>query len=222
MFETDTLKTSLGDLKITFIGHGTLMFALGDTIIHVDPVSAEADYSKMPKADLILITHEHFDHLDPAAVAAIRKPATTILLTAKCAAKLTGGTIMKNGDTREVGRLKVEAVPAYNITHKRPSGDPFHPRGEGNGYVVTFGDTRVYIAGDTENTPEMKTLKDIAVAFLPMNLPYTMTPEMVADAARAFRPRILYPYHFGKTDTAELVKLLADEKGIEVRLRKLP
>ncbi|HRT96546.1 MAG TPA: MBL fold metallo-hydrolase, partial [Planctomycetota bacterium] len=113
MFETDTLKTSLGDLKITFIGHGTLMFALGDTIIHVDPVSAEADYSKMPKADLILITHEHFDHLDPAAVAAIRKPATTILLTAKCAAKLTGGTIMKNGDTREV----IDEIVALSKKH---------------------------------------------------------------------------------------------------------
>jgi len=222
VFETDTLKTSIGELKITFIGHGTLMFALGNTILHVDPVSAEADYAKLPKADVILITHEHFDHLDPAAVAAIRKQGTTVLLTAKCAAKVPGGTIMRNGDTREVGKLRVEAVPAYNIVHKRPSGDPFHPRGEGNGYVVTFGDTRIYIAGDTENMPEMKALKDIAVAFLPMNLPYTMTPEMVADAARAFRPRILYPYHFGKTDTAELVKLLADEKDIEVRIRRLP
>ena len=221
MFETDTLETSLGELKITFIGHGTLMFAVGDTIIHVDPVSAEADCSKLPKADLILITHEHRDHLDPAAVAAIRKGGTIVLLTAKCAATLSGGTVMRNGDIRNVGKFKIEAVPAYNIAHRRPTGEPFHPRGEGNGYVVTLGGTRIYVAGDTESIPEMKALKDIAVAFLPMNLPYTMTPEMVADAARAFRPRILYPYHFGKTDTAQLAKLLAGEKGIEVRIRKL-
>jgi L-ascorbate metabolism protein UlaG (beta-lactamase superfamily) len=105
--------------------------------------------------------------------------------------------------------------------HKRPDGAPFHPKGRGNGYVLAFGDTRVYVAGDTENVPEMKALEAIAVAFLPMNLPYTMTPEMVADAARAFRPRILYPYHFGDTDTARLVALLKDEKGIEVRLRSM-
>jgi len=221
MFETDTVKTSLGDLKLTFIGHGTLMFALGDTVIHVDPVSAEADYSKLPKADLVLITHDHFDHLDPKAVAAIRKPDTTILYTPACAAKLPGGIAMKNGDARDVGRLKVEAVPAYNIAHKRPTGQPFHPRGQGNGYIITFGDTRVYVAGDTENIPEMKALKDIAVAFLPMNLPYTMTPEMVADAAKTFRPRILYPYHYGDTDTAQLTRLLAGEDDIEVRIRRL-
>jgi L-ascorbate metabolism protein UlaG (beta-lactamase superfamily) len=104
---------------------------------------------------------------------------------------------------------------------KRPDGTPFHPKGEGNGYVLTFGTTRVYVAGDTENVPEMKDLKAIDVAFLPMNLPYTMTPEMVADAVRGFRPRILYPYHFGDTDTGKLVALLAAEKGIEVRIRKM-
>jgi len=221
MFETDVIKTSAGNLTITFVGHGTLMFAFGGMTIHVDPVSREADYTKMPKADLILVTHEHGDHLDPAAIAAIRKFTTAIVLTEKCAEKVAGGLVMGNGDVRELAGLKIEAVPAYNILHKRPSGDPFHPRGVGNGYIITFGDKRVYVAGDTENTPEMKKLKDIAVAFLPMNLPYTMTPEMVADAARAFRPAILYPYHFGKTDTSLLVKALADEKGIEVRIRKM-
>jgi L-ascorbate metabolism protein UlaG (beta-lactamase superfamily) len=117
--------------------------------------------------------------------------------------------------------LKIEAVPAYNIVHERSSGLPFHPKGNGNGYVITFGDKRVYVAGDTENTPEMKKLKDIDIAFLPMNLPYTMTPEMVADAAKAFRPKILYPYHFGNTDTSELVRLLEGEEGIEVRIRDM-
>jgi L-ascorbate metabolism protein UlaG (beta-lactamase superfamily) len=219
--ETDVIKTSGGDLKITLIGHGTLMFAFGDKIIHVDLVSSEADYSTMPKADIILITHEHRDHLDPAAIAAVRKEGTAVLLTERCSAAVPGGIVMKNGDTRTVGGLRIEVVPAYNLVHRRPSGEPFHPRGSGNGYVITFADTRVYVAGDTENVPEMKALKDIAVAFLPMNLPYTMTPEMVADAAKGFRPRILYPYHFGKTDTSELVRLLAAEKSINVRIRRM-
>jgi len=221
MFESDTIETSEGKLEVTFVGHGTLMFAFGGQVIHVDPVSREADYGRMPKADLILITHEHGDHLDPAAIATIRNEGTAVVLTEKCAAKVSGGIVMKNGDTRKVGDLAIEAVPAYNLLHKRPTGHPFHPRGDGNGYIITFGDKRVYVAGDTENTPEMKKLEKIDVAFLPMNLPYTMTPEMVADAARAFRPSIVYPYHFGKTDTAQLVKLLAGEKDIEVRIRRM-
>lgn len=221
MFEEDTIKTAGGELKITLVGHGTLMFTFGGKIIHVDPVSREADYSKMPKGDIILVTHEHSDHLDPQAIAAVRKAGTQVLLPEKCASAVTGATVMKNGDTREVQGLKIETVPAYNIVNKRPSGQPFHPPGEGNGYVITFGDKRVYVAGDTENIPDMKKLSQIDVAFLPMNLPYTMTPAMVADAARTFRPKILYPYHFGQTDTSELVRLLAGEKDIEVRIRKM-
>ena len=221
MFESDTFTTSAGELTITFVGHGTLMFALGDMVIHVDPVSREADYTKMPKADVILVTHEHGDHLDPAAIAAVRQEGTAIILTEKCAARVSGGMVMANGDVRTVAELKVEAVPAYNIAHKRPSGEAFHPRGDGNGYVITFGDTRVYVAGDTENVPEIKELEEIAIAFLPMNLPYTMTPEMAAEAARGFRPRIVYPYHFGETDTSELVRLLEGEAGIEVRVRRM-
>ena len=116
--------------------------------------------------------------------------------------------------------LTIEAVPAYNLVHKRDNGEPFHPKGQGNGYVITFGDKRVYVAGDTENTPEMKALKGIDIAFLPMNLPYTMTPEMVADAVRAFKPKVLYPYHFGKTDTAKLAALLQSHPEIELRLRQ--
>jgi len=221
MFEEDIIQTSAGDLKITFVGHGTLMFTFGDMVIHVDPVSREADYSGMPKGDLILVTHEHGDHLDAEAMAQVRKDGTEIVLTEKCASAVSGGIVMKNGDVRTVGGLKIEAVPAYNIVHKRDSGQPFHPPGVGNGYVITFGDTRVYVAGDTENTPELKALKGIDVAFLPMNLPYTMTPEMVADAARAIRPGILYPYHYGQTDTSELVDLLAGEEDIEVRIRQM-
>jgi L-ascorbate metabolism protein UlaG (beta-lactamase superfamily) len=190
-------------------------------VIHVDPYGKLTDYSALPKADVVLITHAHGDHLDPAALAAIRKPETRILVAPVCEGKVEGATVLANGGKTTLAGLTVEAVPAYNVAGRRPDGTPFHPKGEGNGYVITFGTTRVYVAGDTENTPEMKALKAIDVAFLPMNLPYTMTPEMAADAVRAFRPRILYPYHFGETDTAKLVALLADEKGTEVRIRKL-
>jgi L-ascorbate metabolism protein UlaG (beta-lactamase superfamily) len=220
-FEQDVVKTGAGDLTITCIGHGTLMFTFGGKVIHVDPVGQYADYSKLPKADLILITHEHRDHLDPKTVAMLRQPGTKIVLNQAAAGQIPGGLVMKNGEVKTVAGLTVEAVPAYNLVHKRDSGEPFHPQGQGNGYVITFGDKRVYVAGDTENTPEMKALKGIDIAFLPMNLPYTMTPEMVADAARAFKPKVLYPYHFGKTDTARLAALLQGNPEIEIRIRNL-
>ena len=219
--EKDTIRTSGGDLDVTFVGHGSLFFGFAGKVIHVDPFGKLADYGSLPKADLVLITHSHGDHLDPAALAAIRKPETRILVAPACEGKVAGATILGNGEETTLLGVTVEAVPAYNLVHKRPDGTPFHPKGEGNGYVLTFGQTRVYVAGDTENVPEMKALKAIDVAFLPMNLPYTMTPEMVADAVRGFSPRILYPYHFGDTDTARLVALLADVKGTDVRLRKM-
>jgi len=220
-FEADIIRTSAGELKITFIGHGTLMFTYGGKTIHVDPVSKEADYTKLPKADLILLTHHHGDHLDLKALEALRTEKTEFVMTEICAQQVKGGRVMKNGDVKVMGGLKIEAVPAYNLVHMRSEGKPFHPKGEGNGYVITFGDKRVYVAGDTENTPEMKKLEQIDAAFLPMNLPYTMTPEMVADAAKAFRPKILYPYHYGETDASKLVELLKDANDIEVRIRKM-
>jgi L-ascorbate metabolism protein UlaG (beta-lactamase superfamily) len=220
-FEKDVLKTSAGDLEITFVGHGTLMFTFAGKVIHVDPFSRLADYATLPKADLILVTHAHSDHLDPHALAAARTPKTVVVVAPACEGKVEGAIVMRNGEEKTLAGVAVTAVPAYNLAHKRPDGNPYHPKGEGNGYVLTFGDTRVYVAGDTENIPEMKALQGIAVAFLPMNLPYTMTPEMVADAARAFRPKVLYPYHYGDTDPSKLVVLLKDEKGIEVRVRKL-
>jgi L-ascorbate metabolism protein UlaG (beta-lactamase superfamily) len=219
--EKDVIPTSAGDLTVTFVGHGSLVLAQGGKTIQVDPFGRLADYSTLPKADLVLITHSHGDHLDPAALAAIRRPDTQVVVAPDCEGKVEGAIIMANGEKKTVAGVEIAAVPAYNLVHKRPDGTPFHPKGRGNGYVLTFGDTRVYVAGDTENIPEMKALEGIAVAFLPMNVPYTMTPEMVADAARAFRPRILYPYHFGDTDTSRLVALLRDEKGIEVRLRRM-
>jgi len=220
-FETDVVQTSAGNLKVTFIGHGSLIFAFGGKIIHVDPYSELADYNQLPKADMILITHEHRDHLDLKALNPIRTEKTVVVLTPLCAQQVTGGIAMNNGDVKIIDGLKIEAVPAYNLVHKRDTGQPYHPQGFGNGYVVTFGDKRVYVAGDTENIPEMKILQDIAVAFLPMNLPFTMTPEMVADAAKAFKPKILYPYHFGNTDTSRLLDLMKDTKEVEIRIRKM-
>lgn len=220
-FETDVIPTSAGDLKITFLGHGSLMLAFDEKSIYVDPYNRVADYSKLPKADVILITHEHHDHLDLEALASVRTERSAVILTETCARQVKGGIVMQNGDVHAVNGLHVEAVPAYNLVHKRENGQPFHPKGVGNGYIMTFGDKRVYVAGDTENIPEMKELQGIDCAFLPMNLPYTMTPEMVADAAKAFQPHILYPYHYGDTDTSKLEELLREENTIEVRIRKM-
>lgn len=220
-FETDVVKTAGGKLEIAFIGHGTLMFTFGGKIIHVDPFSRLTDYSKMPQADMILLTHEHRDHLDLKALDNLRTDKTKIILTKNCAQQVKGGIIMQNGDVKTVDGFKIEAVPAYNLVHMRSEGVPFHPKGNGNGYVITFGDISVYVAGDTENIPEMKQLKDVDVAFLPMNLPYTMTPEMVADAAKAFKPKVLYPYHYGKTDPSKLVELMKNTPEVEIRIRKL-
>jgi L-ascorbate metabolism protein UlaG (beta-lactamase superfamily) len=220
-FEKDVVKTTAGDLEITFIGHGSLMFRFGGKVIHVDPYSKLADYAKLPKADVVLLTHEHQDHLDTAALKQVTSAKTALVLTEKCAEKLPGGIVMKNGDSRNVEGIGIEAVPAYNIVHKRDTGQPYHPKGPGNGYVLTFADKRIYIAGDTENIPEMSRLKGIDIAFLPMNLPYTMTPQMTADAARSFKPKVLYPYHYGETDPARLVELLKENRDIEVRIRRM-
>ena len=219
--ERDIITTSKSDLEVTFIGHGSLMFTYKNIVIHVDPFSRVADYTQFPKANLILITHEHRDHLDPVALEAIRTERTWVILTQSCSAQVPGGVVMKNGDIETVGGLTIEAVPAYNLVHMRSEGIPYHPKGIGNGYVITFSDKRVYVAGDTENIPEMQNLKNIDIAFLPMNLPYTMTPEMVAEAANACKPKVLYPYHFGETDTDQLVELMKSSPEMEVRVRNM-
>ena len=220
-FEKDVFETSGGELAITFIGHGTLMMEFSGKVIHVDPVGNYADYTKLPKADLILITHEHGDHLDIGAINTVKKESTKVVLTKICSNKYEGNAILENGDSGEFAGLKIDAVPAYNIKNVRGDGNPYHPKGNGNGYIIHFADKKVYVAGDTENIPEMATLKDVEIAFLPMNLPYTMTPEMVVEAAKLFHPKILYPYHFGKTDTNELVELIKNQSVTEVRIRKL-
>ncbi len=223
-FDSDVIKTSEGELEMFFIGHGTLMFTYKDMVIHIDPTMREANYANLPDADLILITHHHGDHLDLKAINHVLKKETRVVMTRTCLEQLKNfeATVMRNGDSETMSGVGIEAIPAYNITHKRSNGKPFHPKGEGNAYVLSFGSTHVLIGGDTENVPEIKQLKTpISVAFLPMNVPYTMTPEMVADAALAFRPAILYPYHYGQTDPQELVDLLKNEKDIEVRIRDL-
>jgi len=223
-YESDVIQTSEGELEMFFIGHGTLMFKFNDLVIHIDPVMREADYASMPDADLILVTHEHGDHLDITALNHIMKEDSRVVMTQTCMEQLEDfqANVFKNGDGGTIHGIVIRAIPAYNVEHKRSNGSPYHPKGVGNGYILSFGDTNVLIGGDTENIPEYKNLQvEIDVAFLPMNLPYTMTPEMVADAALAFQPEILYPYHFGQTDPQELVVLLKDEKSIEVRVRDL-
>lgn len=219
-FEKDTFETEKGKLVITFIGHGTLMIEAGKKVIHVDPVSREADYSMFPKGDIILITHEHGDHLDKKALALITQPQTKTLVSQSCKELIDNSLVLVNGEKKSFGDFDIEAVPAYNIVNKRADGLAYHPKGNGNGYVINFGGKRIYIGGDTENIPEMADLKHIDIAFLPMNLPYTMTPQMVADAARSFMPGILYPYHLGNTDPQLLIDLLKDTP-IEVKIREM-
>lgn len=217
---SDTINTSSGVVNMHFIGHGSLMFEINGYVIYFDPVRSSGSYDNLPKADLILVTHEHGDHLDVKLIEDLKKPGTVMYCNELSAAKVPWAKSMKAGDKNEFNKIGIEAVPAYNIVHERAPGQPFHPKGSGLGYILNIGNKRFYVAGDTENTPEMKALKNIDVAFLPMNLPYTMTPEMVADAAKAFKPKILYPYHFGETKTEKITKLL-EGTDIIVRLRNL-
>ena len=186
--------------------------------IQIDPVSQYADYQSFPKADVILITHEHADHLDLQAIQAVSKNQTEVLINESGYKKLEKGNILKNGDeTFILGDVKVEAVPAYNTTAGR---EMYHPRHRDNGYVLTFDGLRIYVAGDTEDIPELKELKEIDVAFLPVNQPYTMTVDQAARAARMFSPKVLYPYHYGSTAIDELPAKLKGS-GVEVRIRQM-
>jgi L-ascorbate metabolism protein UlaG (beta-lactamase superfamily) len=217
----DKIPTDKGDLAITFLGHATLMFQWNGKVVHVDPWTMQADYSGLPKADLILVTHDHKDHLDPVAIKAVSKPGTVIGVSAKAAGPLDGAIVLKNGESKELAGILVDAVPAYNVTHLRSPGTPFHPKGEVNGYVLHFGNIRVYVAGDTEDVPEMAALKGVDVAFLPVNLPFTMTPEMLQNAAKMIQPKVLYPYHTTDTDMAKVAAALKAVPGVETRIRPM-
>jgi len=215
-YVSDTFKTKHNrEVKITFIKHGSLQIAYDNLSIQVDPTFMFADYSTFPKADVILITHEHEDHLDPKAIKALTKENTVLVMKKSGNAK---AKIMKNGDKMELpNQITLEAVPAYNST---PGREQFHPRSRDNGYVLTIDGLKIYIAGDTEDIPEMKNLKNIDVAFLPVNQPYTMTVTQAVNAAKMFSPKVLYPYHFGNTDVKPLKDALKGS-GIEVRLREM-
>jgi L-ascorbate metabolism protein UlaG (beta-lactamase superfamily) len=213
----EEFHTSAGALQLTPIQHASLMIQAGGKVLYVDP--AQGKYDGLPQADYILITDIHFDHMAPAVVDKLRKPGTVILAPKAVAATVKGCTVISNGETRTIGEFKVEAVPMYNLG-PGPDGTVYHVKGRGNGYVVTYGGKRFYFSGDTEGTPEMKALKNIDVAFVCMNLPYTMSPAAAAVAVKAFHPAIVYPYHYrgGGADPQDFVKALAGS-GIEVRLR---
>ena len=217
--EKDTFKTKNNkDVIITFIKHGSLLLTYDGLHIQVDPVTMFADYSTFPKADFILITHEHGDHLDSVAIKQLTKNNTRIIINQSSRDIISKGDVMKNGDSLQLtDNIRIEAVPAYNTTEGR---EKFHPRHRDNGYIVNIEDVRIYIAGDTEDIPELKELKDIDIAFLPVNQPYTMTVDQAINAANMFSPKILYPYHFGDTDVKPIKSRLEDY-GIEVRLRKM-
>lgn len=218
--KTDIYFTADGK-KVTVepLIHASLRIQYDGKEIEIDPVGKlgdrTTDYSLLPKADIILVTHEHHDHLDPDAIKALTKEGTIVIANPNSADILGYGEVMKNGDVRSFpGGIGVEAVPAYNISADRLQ---FHPKGRDNGYVLSLGDFRIYIAGDTENIPEMADLKDIDIAFLPCNLPYTMTPQQFIQAAEAVHPKVVYPYHFGTTDLSSITPALAPE-GIYVRI----
>jgi len=218
--KADVYETSNGPLKATLVGHGSLMFEYGGKIIHVDPYSQVADYTKLPKADIILLTHDHGDHLDTTAINAIKKANTNYIVPKVCNEILGYGDVMSNGDQYQLGALHFNAVPAYNIVSKKPDGEAYHPKGRGNGYIITFGDKKVYVAGDTENIPEMDALKGtIDVAYMPKNLPYTMTDEMFIDAVKKVEPKVVYPYHMSEFDQEKIGKAL---EGVNTKIEVRP
>ena len=211
----EEFSTSAGTLQIIPIQHASLLLKAGGKVLYVDP--AQGTYDGLPAADYILITDIHGDHMAPAVVDKLKKASTQIVAPKAVAGKFPGALVMANGDTLTVGPFKVEAIPMYNLK-PADDGQTYHEKGRGNGYIVTYGGKRFYFAGDTEGTPEMRALKNIDVAFIPMNLPYTMTPLAAADAVRAFHPAVVYPYHYRGQDTTVFAKAL-EGAGIDVRLR---
>jgi len=216
--EPETIPATGGNITIQPINHAALQIRFGNQVITVDPSPMGGNYDVLPKADLLLISDIHGDHLDPAVAAKAAKPNATILAPAEAVAKLKGATAIKNGETKTVGAVTVEGVPMYNLTRGPAAGQLFHTKGRGNGYIVTVGGKRLYVAGDTECIPEMKALKNIDVAFVPMNLPYTMTPQEAAECVKAFKPKIVYPYHYGESDLKLFSSALAGS-GVDVRVR---
>ena len=218
----DTLQTPDGQRVMIFpLMHASLRLRLGDVELYVDPVSElgdrKVDYWHMPAAHLVLVTHEHADHLDETAINDLCYQQGKLITNARCDSLLGGRAqkVMANGDHASLYGIEIDAVPAYNST---PGREKFHPKGRDNGFVLTYDGLRIYVAGDTEDIPEMAALKDIDIAFLPCNQPYTMTVDQLVKAARTIKPKVLYPYHYSQTDISQLPELLKAD-GIEVRLR---
>ena len=211
-----TFKSSAGPIKITPVYHASLEIEAGGKIIIVDPAKP-AVFTGLPQADLILLTDIHGDHMDPALIAAESKAGTEIIAPPAVVKTVTTASPISNGEKKTWGGWTIEAVPMYNLTRGPEAGKLYHDKGRGNGYILTYGGTRIYLSGDTEGIPEMRALKNIDVAFVCMNLPYTMTPEEAADAVKAFHPKVVIPYHYGKSDLSAFQKGVAGT-GIEVRL----
>jgi L-ascorbate metabolism protein UlaG (beta-lactamase superfamily) len=214
---TDTLETSAGPVTITPIRHATLALGFGGKTIVVDPWS-QAPAGALPKADIVLITDIHQDHFDPAGVAAVRKPQTAFVAPPVVAEKLPEAKVLKNGQKLELLGVRIEAVPMYNLKRGPEAGKLFHDKGRGNGYLLGFGDKTLYLSGDTECTPEMKALKNVDLALVCMNLPYTMPPEEAAECVKAFKPKVVVPYHYRGSDLDVFSKAVATA-GVEVRVR---
>ncbi|MDR0419216.1 MAG: MBL fold metallo-hydrolase [Prevotellaceae bacterium] len=210
----------MGKLYVYPVGHGAIVLTINGKVIQVDPYSEVADYSALSEADLLLITHDHYDHLDEAAYSKILKSNTTLISNESAAKQLSGVKILKNGEQTTWEGINIKAVPAYNIKHRNPDGNLFHPKGVGNGYVLTFGNFKLYIAGDTENIPELADLEGVDVAFLPKNLPFTMTDEMFVKAAESFKPKVLYPYHFSELDNVDRLREELKKDGVELKVFK--
>jgi L-ascorbate metabolism protein UlaG (beta-lactamase superfamily) len=217
----DQLQTQQGDLIIHPINHATLALGWKDQVIYIDPVGGAKRFAGLPQPTLILITDIHGDHLDAPTLAAVATPETQIIAPKAVADKIPEAlrkrsAILSNGEEKTILGLQVEAVPMYNTTPERLR---YHEKGRGNGYVLTVGGKRIYVAGDTEDIPEMRALKHIEVAFVPMNLPYTMTVQQAASAVREFKPKVVYPYHCRGSDLGQFKKIVEETPGVEVRLR---
>lgn len=214
----DVFATSQGELRIVPIHHGSFRLELGTLQVYVDPYKSEL-FADAPKADLILVTDIHQDHYDAAAISKVQSPATQLVAPAVVAEKAPKAEILKNGESRAVAGISLLAVPMYNLQRGPKPGAVFHEKGRGNGYVLTWGGKRIYIAGDSECTPEMRALQAIDIAFVPMNLPYTMPPEEAAECVKAFRPKVVYPYHYRGSDLGVFKQALASTPDVDVRLR---
>jgi L-ascorbate metabolism protein UlaG (beta-lactamase superfamily) len=216
--QVEKIPAEKGGIEIEPINHATFILRWDGKTIFVDPVGGAGKFAG--KADLALVTDIHGDHLNADTLKGVAGDNTTIVAPEAVVAQLPAGLKEKaeaiaNGEKKEARGISIEAVPMYNLTEERKK---FHAKGRGNGYVLTLGGKRIYISGDTEDIPEMRALKDIDVAFVCMNLPYTMTPEQAASAVREFKPKIVYPYHYRGSDTKKFKELVGPDSGVEVRL----